>query len=168
MSSALANVNAKTTRCDGALSGCTTVDIKDLLAALDQTAKAQADVVSAIATSIKKYNSSRKAKQTAADLVSEAKALYTQQWTLIWTNFPNQILICTQGCQTVSKTSIISMLNSGSRELLAIANRGVRVLNQGTSSAARKAATRRKSEALKSSQAFEKKSAQLPDTESKC
>lgn len=166
--SAQAVATAKTARCDANLNVCTTVSIKDILAGLDQSAKAQADVVASIAAAIKKYNSSSKTRQTANDLAAEANALYVQQWTIIWTRFPAQILICTEGCQTISKTTDISLLNSGARELLDIANRALRILNKSSNSSAKKAAATRKSEAVRRYKAFDKKTSQLPQTESKC
>ena len=166
--SAQALASAKTTRCDANLNVCETVPIEDILAGLDQSAKAQADVVAAIAAAIKKYNSSSKTRRTANDLAAEAKALYVQQWTIIWTRFPAEILICTEGCQTISKTTDIGMLKSGSRELLEIANRALRLLNKSPDTAAKKVASKRKTEAVKRFQAFGKKTSQLPQTESKC
>lgn len=168
VASAQAIATAKTARCDASLNVCTTVPIKDILVALDQSAKAQADLVRSIAASVKKYNSSSREQQAAADLAAEAKALYVQQWTIIWTRFPGEVLICTESCQTVSKTTDIGALNSGSRELLAIANRAIRILNKSTSSAAKKIVARRKSEAVKGMKNFESNATRLPQTESKC
>jgi hypothetical protein len=138
------------------------------LGRLDQLSKAQADVVKAIATAIKRSTTSKKTQQAASDLVAEANALYVQQWTLIWNRFPGEVVVCTQGCSTVSKTTEIGLLQSGSRELLAIANRGLRMLGKSSSSAAKKAVVRRKAEATKDAKLFEQQSAKLPQSESKC
>lgn len=168
LASAEARVTAKTDRCDANLEVCTTIPIKDILAQLDQLSKAQADIVKAIASAIKKNNKSRKTQQAATDLVAEANALYVQQWTLIWNRFSAEVVICTQGCSTISKTTEIGLLQSGSRELLAIANRALRILGKSSSSAAKKAVVRRKAEAIKGGKLFEQQSSKLPQTESKC
>ena len=168
LASAEARVTEKTTRCDANLVVCTTTPIKDILGKLDQLSKAQADIVKAIASAIKKNNKSRKTQQAATDLVAEANALYVQQWTLIWNGFPGEVIICTQGCSTISKTTEIGLLQSGSRELLAIANRALRILGKSPSSTAKKVAVRRKAEAIKGAKLFEQQSSTLPQTESKC
>lgn len=168
LASAEARVTAKTNRCDANLVVCTTTPIQEILGRLDQLSKAQADVVKAIATAIKRSTTSKKTQQAASDLVAEANALYVQQWTLIWNRFPGEVVVCTQGCSTVSKTTEIGLLQSGSRELLAIANRGLRMLGKSSSSAAKKAVVRRKAEATKDAKLFEQQSAKLPQSESKC
>lgn len=168
LASAEARVTEKTTRCDANLVVCTTTPIKDILGKLDQLSKAQADIVKAIASAIKKNNKSRKTQQAATDLVAEANALYVQQWTLIWNGFPGEVIICTQGCSTISKTTEIGLLQSGSRELLAIANRALRILGKSPSSTAKKVVVRRKAEAIKGAKLFEQQSSTLPQTESKC
>jgi hypothetical protein len=166
--SAKASANGKTTRCASNLNVCTTTSIKDLQVQLDQLAKSQLDSVRSIAATIKRTNSSRGAKRSADDLVREASALYSQQWTIIWTKFPNDVLICTQGCQTVSMTTDISLLQAGALELAAIGNRGIAIIAKGPSAAAKKTISKRRAEVKQRRQAFVQETTKLPQSQSKC
>lgn len=168
LSSAQATASAKTAVCEGNLDVCTTVNIKEILTVLDQIAKAQLDLVKAIASAIRKQNPSAKVRRAVDDMVAEANALYVQQWTLIWTKFPPQVLVCAVGCQTTSLTPNISLLNSGSQEMVAIANRGIKLLARSNSRIAPKVLARRRTEVRKRNESFQQNSAKLPQSESKC
>jgi len=109
--------STKTSRCSGGQVSCNETNNKDTLTELDNLALRQRANVRSLATRIRSASSSSAYTKLANSYESEAKALYLQQWTAIWSKFPQVTKSCV-GCTAIETTSSIADITNRSKKLL--------------------------------------------------
>lgn len=168
---ATATASISTVRCEGedALE-CTENDDGDNLAQLDNLAtKQRAEVVNLLKGTIKlaKGNSSGIAR--ANRLIDQARRLYLEQWTGIWSNFSKVTVVCVGiGCASIDKATAISGINARSSTFVSLARSSAALAKKLSRGRLARVADATVATTRRMNREVQEKSAQLPRFESKC
>jgi hypothetical protein len=112
-----ADATAQTTRCAPEEIRCEDNNNGPILSQIDDLSARQRQNVRLLSKRIVQLRRGKTYDSLAARYVKEAQALYTQQWTTIWSSFPQVTKSCT-GCAAIDKTPSISELTERSKKLL--------------------------------------------------
>jgi hypothetical protein len=119
--------NVTTQRCQPAPINCTDTDIKDILQRLDHILAQQRAAARTIAKRIIALKPSSATKKQAQAIMDRAQNLYLEQWTSIWSNFPQTIQVC-PACRQIDKSTEISSLATGEASMYKLVRQADRVL----------------------------------------
>ena len=109
--------SAQTERCSGGEIACQETDNKNTLSELDNLAARQRTTIRSLASRIRSATSSSSYENLADSYESAAKSLYLEQWTAIWSKFPQVTKACT-GCAAVDTTPSIADITARSNKFL--------------------------------------------------
>jgi hypothetical protein len=116
-----------TPRCQGDQLDCTDTDIKDILQRLDNIASRQRATVRTITKRILALDPASATKRSAQELMDRAQNLYLEQWSLIWSKFPQVVRVCLS-CSQVDKSPQIATLASRDTALYKLVRQANRLL----------------------------------------
>ena len=167
LGNAFVDANVTTVRCAPAPIECTDKDIKDILLKLDSISSKLKKITTKLSRRAQAANASTALNQRAQSLIERAQALYLQQWTAIWGNFP-QILRTCPSCAQIDMMPTIDALKVRDQKLHRLAKEASLTLK-----AADPYGRQRSSEELMAwadtlYAQFNETSQQLPRFESKC
>ena len=112
-----ADAKADTARCEPGEIRCEQKDNRSTLASLDNLAAQQRQNVQALSRRILQLRLGAHYTKLAQSFTNQARDLYTQQWTTIWSSFSQITKSCT-GCGAIDKTSNITEVTERSKKLL--------------------------------------------------
>lgn len=112
-----ADAKADTPRCEAEDITCENQDNGSNLAQLDNLAARQRQNVHNLSKRIRQLRRGAKYDALAESYTSQARELYVQQWTTIWSSFSQITRSCT-GCAAIDKTSNIAEITERSKKLL--------------------------------------------------
>lgn len=168
---ATATASISTVRCEGedALE-CTENDDGDNLAQLDNLAtKQRAQVVNLLKRTIKLAKGNKSGLARANRLIAQARRLYLEQWTGIWSNFSKVTVVCVGiGCASIDKASAISAINSRSSTFVSLARSSAALTKKLSRGRLARVADATVATTRRMNREVQEKSAQLPRFESKC
>lgn len=168
---ATATASISTVRCEGedALE-CTENDDGDNLAQLDNLAtKQRAEVVNLLKGTIKLAKGNRSGIARANRLIDQARRLYLEQWTGIWSNFSKVTVVCVGiGCASIDKATAISGINARSSTFVSLARSSAALAKKLSRGRLARVADATVATTRRMNREVQEKSAQLPRFESKC
>lgn len=127
LGSSYADGNVTTQRCEPAPIDCTDTDIKDILQRLDNIASRQRATVRTITKRILALDPAPATKRSAQELMERAQNLYLDQWSFIWSNFPQIVRVCLS-CKQIDKSAQIATLASRDTALYKLVRQSARLL----------------------------------------
>ena len=127
LGSAYADGDVTTQRCEPAPIDCTDTNIKDILRRLDNIASRQRATVRTITKRILALNPAPATKRSAQELMDRAQNLYLEQWSLIWSKFPQVVRVCLS-CSQVDRSAQIATLASRDTALYKLVRQSARLL----------------------------------------
>jgi hypothetical protein len=166
-----ATASLATARCEGnQIVNCTENADNGNLSALDNLAVRQRAQVYNIAQQIEAFAKRNPAVQVRAKrLMAQARQLYLQQWTGIWSNFKQVTLVCVGvGCSSVDRAEAIASIQDRSLRFLRLARQAGDLLKSTSRGSASKKADSLVSKTRKIHQEVLERTADLPRFESQC
>ncbi len=109
--------SAQTARCSAGEISCDETNNKDTLSELDNLAARQRATVRSLASRIRGSSGSSSYSKLADSYEAEARKLYLDQWTTIWSKFPQVTKACT-GCAAVDTTPSIADITNRSKNFV--------------------------------------------------
>jgi hypothetical protein len=109
--------SAQTARCAGGEISCTETDNKATLSELDNLASRQRANVRSLASRIRSSSGNSTYRKLADSYEAEAKSLYLQQWTGLWSKFPQVTKSCS-GCAAMDMSSSVADVTTRSNKFL--------------------------------------------------
>jgi hypothetical protein len=122
-----ADGNVTTQRCQAAPLDCTDTNIKDILQKLDNIASRQRAAARTIAQRILALNPPAATKKRAQAIIDNAQNLYLEQWSAIWSNFPQTIRVCLS-CRQIDKSADITTLTTRETSAYKLVRHAARLL----------------------------------------
>lgn len=116
LGNAFVDANQTTLKCPDSQKDCTDTDIKDILLKLDSISNKLKKITTKISNRVLATNADSKLMSRAESYIERSHNLYIEEWTDIWSSFPQVVRTCL-ACPQIDKASDIESITTRERML---------------------------------------------------
>jgi hypothetical protein len=167
LGNAFVDASVTTERCKPAPIECTDRNIKDILLELDSISFRLKKITNKISNRVLATNASSTLKDRAQTLNERSQALYLEQWTAVWGNFPQIVRTCLS-CKQVDMIGTIDALKIRNSRMHRLAKEASLTLKAADPHGRQRSSAELMAFAGRLYKQFNEASQQLPRFESKC